>query len=153
MENTIFGIPNMDVYLVVGILLFFVILEILGGYWSSSKRTFSDWIQEFGGYLVLALLIKPLIVFLALFLGDTFLPSMQSVLRENSLWLTLPLYLFLDDFFQYWYHRSAHEYPFLWKLHRPHHQAEEMGFFVSYRNAALYYLLMPNIWWLAFFTL
>jgi len=53
---------------------------------------------------------------------------------------------------QYWYHRSAHEYEFLWKLHRPHHQAEEMGFFVSYRNAALYYLIMPNIWWVGFMT-
>ena len=45
-----------------------------------------------------------------------------------------------------------HEYPFLWKLHRAHHQAEEMGFFVSYRNAWLYYWIMPNIWWLGLFT-
>ena len=56
--------------------------------------------------------------------------------------------MFVDDFLQYWYHRIAHERPFLWKLHRAHHQAEEMGFFVSYRNAALYYLMMPNIWWI-----
>jgi CDGSH-type Zn-finger protein len=27
-----------------------------------------------------------------------------------------------------------------------------MGFFVSYRNAALYYFLMPNIWWIGIFT-
>ncbi len=50
---------------------------------------------------------------------------------------------------QYWYHRSGHEYDFLWKLHRSHHQAQEMGVFVSYRNAALYYLMMPNLWYLA----
>jgi CDGSH-type Zn-finger protein len=27
-----------------------------------------------------------------------------------------------------------------------------MGFFVSYRNAALYYVMMPNIWWIGFCT-
>ncbi|MEL7227027.1 MAG: sterol desaturase family protein [Cyanobacteria bacterium J06576_12] len=61
--------------------------------------------------------------------------------------VSLLFYICSDDFLQYWYHRLAHEKPFLWKLHRPDHQAEEMGFFVSYRNAAMYYLFMPNIWW------
>ncbi|MEM9823968.1 MAG: sterol desaturase family protein [Bacteroidota bacterium] len=151
-DNTIFGIPNIDVYLVLGILLFFVLLEILAGHWTKSKRSFNDWIQEFGGWLALALIIKPLIVLMVLYVGSTFFPAAQYGLGGYPLWLTLPLYLFVDDFFQYWYHRSAHEYPFLWKLHRAHHQAEEMGFFVSYRNAALYYLMMPNIWWIAIFT-
>ena len=64
----------------------------------------------------------------------------------------LPFFLLIDDVLQYWYHRSAHEHEWLWKLHRPHHQAEEMGFFVSYRNAALYYVLMPNIWWIGIVT-
>ncbi|MEM7104364.1 MAG: sterol desaturase family protein [Bacteroidota bacterium] len=152
MDNTIFGIPNFDAYLVIGILLFFIILEIAGGLWHRSKRNFSDWIQEFGGYLVLALLIKPGIVLAVLFLGSVTLPGWQYAVGELNIWLALPFYLFVDDFLQYWYHRSAHEYAFLWKLHRPHHQAEEMGFFVSYRNAAVYYLLMPNIWWIGFFT-
>ena len=152
MEKSILGIPNIDLYLVIGILLFFVFLEIVAGYWTKSKRTTSDWIQEIGSYIALGFGIKPLIVFTVLFLGDQFFSSAQYVLNGSSLWLLLPLYLFTDDFFQYWYHRSAHEYEFLWKLHRPHHQAEEMGFFVSYRNAALYYFLMPNIWWIGCFT-
>lgn len=142
----------MDIYLVVGILIFFILIEGLAGFWKKTNRSSSDWIQEAGSYIILALAIKPLIVFLAVFFGHTLLPSFQYILNEKSLWLLLPLYLFVDDILQYWYHRSAHEYPFLWKLHRPHHQAEEMGFFISYRNAALYYLLMPNIWWIGFFT-
>jgi len=68
-------------------------------------------------------------------------------LSSQNFWILFLTYILIDDFLQYWYHRSAHEYEFLWKLHRPHHQAEEMGFFVSYRNAALYYILMPNLWW------
>ena len=151
-SNTIFGIPNMDVYLVMGILVFFILLEVIGGFLKTTKRSTGDWIQELGSYLALAILIKPGIVIAVLFLGNTFFPAAQTTFIHTSLWFSLPLYLLIDDFLQYWYHRSAHEYPFLWKLHRPHHQAEEMGFFVSYRNAALYYLLMPNIWWIALFT-
>ena len=152
MKGTIFGIPNMDLYLVVGILLFFISLEIIGGYWHKSKRTTGDWIQELGGYLILALVTKPAIVLAVIFVGHSYFENFQYILSGLSLGWLLPLYLLVDDFLQYWYHHSAHEYPFLWKLHRAHHQAEEMGFFVSYRNAAIYYLFMPNIWWIGIFT-
>ena len=57
--------------------------------------------------------------------------------------------LLLDDVMQHWYHRKSHDWSCLWKLHRPHHVAREMGVLVSYRNANLYYLFMPNIYWLA----
>ncbi len=149
MDKTLFGIPNMDVYLVIGILLFFILLEVIGGYWHRSQRSSGDWIQEMGSYFMLALVIKPLIVFAVLFIGSSVFPEAQYMLDGNHFLLGFAFYLFIDDILQYWYHRSAHEYAFLWKLHRPHHQATEMGFFVSYRNAALYYLLMPNIWWVA----
>ena len=152
MNEPLFGIPNVDIYLVMGILVFFILIEVIGGYWHRSQRSSGDWLQELGSYLVLALVTKPLIVLAVLFIGNAFFQQSQYILSETSLWMTLPLYLFIDDLMQYWYHRSAHEYPFLWKLHRPHHQAEEMGFFVSYRNAALYYVLMPNIWWIGLFT-
>ena len=152
MDKALFGIPNMDVYLVIGILLFFIIVEVVFGFFARSKRSKGDWIQEVGSYFTLALVIKPAIVLAVLFIGSNLLPSMQSVLGGYSLLLITPMFLFMDDLIQYWYHRSAHEYPFLWKLHRPHHQAAEMGFFVSYRNAALYYILMPNIWWIGIFT-
>ena len=152
MQNELLGIPDLDVYIVMGILIFFGLLEVISGYLERSKRKSSDWIQEFGGFVVLSLGIKPLIVGSAYFLGIQFFSETQGLLSTKSLWLTLPVYLLADDILQYWYHRSAHEYPFLWKLHRAHHQAEEMGFFVSYRNAGLYYILMPNIWWTGIFT-
>jgi sterol desaturase/sphingolipid hydroxylase (fatty acid hydroxylase superfamily)/CDGSH-type Zn-finger protein len=102
--------------------------------------------------LILAIAIKPLIVFTALFITHNLVPQLNHILSGVSFIAGLLIYLLIDDFLQYWYHRSAHEYPFLWKLHRPHHQAEQMGFFVSYRNAALYYILMPNLWWIGFYT-
>ncbi len=152
MNNELFGIPNMDVYLIMGVLIFFGLIEVISGYLQRTQRKSDDWIQEFGGFIVLSLGIKPLIVGSVYFLGTQFFAETQGIMSTMSFWITLPTYLLIDDLMQYWYHRSAHENPFLWKLHRAHHQAEEMGFFVSYRNAGLYYLLMPNIWWVGLFT-
>ena len=146
MDNTLFGVKDLDVYVVLGILIFFVIAETLAGYLARTKRNPGDWIQEVGGFFGTAI-TKTIIVIISIYIGNLLFPSFLNIISDWSLWLMLPFYLLIDDVMQYWYHRSAHEYEFLWKLHRPHHQAEEMGFFVSYRNAALYYVIMPNLWW------
>ncbi len=148
MQQELLGIKDLDAYLVVGILFFFGLLEIFAGHLKGSRRTADDWIQELGGFVLLSLLIKPLMVLSVLWLGNAFWPVYGRLFLDWSLWGLVPFYLLVDDFLQYWYHRFAHQHPFFWKLHRPHHQAEEMGFFVSYRNASLYYWLMPNIWWM-----
>ena len=147
MNEPLFGIPNLDGYIVIGIVLFFSLVETIAGYLTASQKKFGDWIQEAGGFVALSFVYKPLIVFLAFYLGSLLLPNVQNYVANSYLWAVFLVYLFIDDILQYWYHRFGHEYGWLWKLHRPHHQAEEMGFFVSYRNAGLYYLLMPNIWW------
>jgi sterol desaturase/sphingolipid hydroxylase (fatty acid hydroxylase superfamily)/CDGSH-type Zn-finger protein len=150
MNDSLFGIKDFEVYAVLGIVAFFGICETLAGYLHRTKRRADDWIQEAGGFLFLALVIKPAIVFAAFQLGALLIPSFQNYIADLSLWIVLPAFLLIDDFIQYWHHRFSHEYDFLWKLHRPHHQAEEMGFFVSFRNSGLFYVLFPNIWWLAF---
>ena len=148
MNGPLFGIANLDGYVVVGIVLIFSILEAAAGFWTASKRTMGDWIQEAGGFIVLSFVYKPLIIFSAMTLGNLLIPGIQNTLANSYFLPVFVVYLLVDDILQYWYHRFGHEYGWLWKLHRPHHQAEEMGFFVSYRNAGLYYLLMPNIWWI-----
>jgi len=151
MIQNILATPNFDTYLVLSILIFFGVIETVTGLYRSAKRDRSDWIQELGGFFVLSLLIKPMIVSIVLIIGQ-YLGGEASILTGCNFWAVLLGYLLIDDVLQYWYHRSAHEYPFLWKLHRAHHQAEEMGYFVSYRNAGLYYLMMPNIWWVGLIT-
>ena len=148
-EKAIFGIENFDIYVIMAVLATFGLLEVASGHLRRTQRSKSDWIQEVGSFFVLSVVIKPLIVFAVYSLGILFFNDYKFALAHWSMWLMLPFFLLIDDLLQYSYHRAAHEYAFLWKLHRPHHQAEEMGFFVSYRNAALYYLIMPNIWWVA----
>ena len=152
MDNSLFGVQNLDVIIVLGVLIGFGLMEVIAGYLSRTKRKSEDWIQEAGGFFALSVLIKPLMVGAVFLVGNLLFPSSLYGLAGWGLLLATCFYLFLDDLMQYWYHRSAHEYQFLWKLHRAHHQAEEMGFFVSYRNAGLYYLLMPNLWWVGICT-
>ncbi len=147
MNEPLFGVENLDVMLVLGILATFGIVEAISGYLSRTQRKRGDWIQEAGGFFALSILIKPAIVATFALLAGLVIPNAAGAWSHWTMLLALPVYLFTDDIVQYWYHRSAHEYEFLWKLHRPHHQAEEMGFFISYRNAGLYYILMPNLWW------
>ena len=47
--------PNVDVYLVMGILVFLILVETFAGYLTQSKRDRGDWIQEFDGFLVLGI--------------------------------------------------------------------------------------------------
>ena len=141
------AIENFDVFLVLGVLIFFGLIESFAGYLRHSKRKKGDWLQEVMSFLLLSSGIKPAIVTSVYILGNTIYPEGADLLSQQSFIAVFLGYILIDDLLQYWYHRSAHEYPFLWKLHRSHHQAEEMGFFVSYRNALLYYIMMPNIWW------
>ena len=151
--NRLIHYDNFDSYLVIGILVFFGLIETLSGFLRNSKRRTGDWLQEIISFFTLSGLIKPAIVAAVLIVGLFFFPNANSILAEAHLGLVLLGYILIDDVVQYWYHRTAHERAFLWKLHRAHHQAEEMGFFVSYRNAALYYLMMPNIWWVGIVVL
>ena len=134
---------------VLGILVLFGFVEVAAGLLNSKKRSSDDYMLEGVALLTLSILIKPGIVLLVAAIGSKVYPQAQQWLAHTSFWLVLLLFLAGDDFLQYWYHRLAHQNDFFWKLHRPHHTAEEMGLLVSYRNAALYYILMPNIWWLA----
>lgn len=143
----ILATDNFDVILVLGILIGFGLIESLHGFLQNSQRKKGDWIQEIFSFFILSTAIKPTIVTLVFLIINLFDSENANILSEKSFVMVFFGYLLIDDLLQYCYHRSAHEYPFLWKLHRSHHQAEEMGYFVSYRNAFLYYIMMPNLWW------
>jgi sterol desaturase/sphingolipid hydroxylase (fatty acid hydroxylase superfamily)/CDGSH-type Zn-finger protein len=145
-------IANHSSIAVLTILIVFGLMETLGGLVDFRKRNLDDYLLENVAAIVLLVMVKPGIVLAVSFIGNIISPTYSLLLSKTNFWLVLLLFLSIDDVLQYWYHRLAHEYSFLWRLHRPHHTAEEMGLLVSYRNAWLYYILMPNIWWLALVT-
>ena len=139
-----------DVYAVVVILLFYGFFEIyIGTYGQNSQRDRNNWFLELISAFQLFVFIKPIIFPIsAYFIIPFFIPINESLFNFSM----MIFILITDDFLQYWYHRKAHQWTWLWKLHRPHHTAKEMGVLVSYRNGFLYYIFMPNIWLLGMIT-
>lgn len=133
----------------VALLLILGIIESLGGLYFEDRRTRDDFSAEIISLLTLPTLIQPGIFLLVFFLMRNFLPGMEDYFLSTSMWWHVLAFLILDDMTQYWWHRLSHVHRGMWKLHRPHHMVEEMGVLVTYRNATLYYALMPGIWFSA----
>jgi sterol desaturase/sphingolipid hydroxylase (fatty acid hydroxylase superfamily) len=130
-------------------LLFLGILEAFGGLYFNDKRTKNDFTIELVSLATLPTLIQPSIFVIVFWLMATFLPSYDSLFIDTSIWIQVTAFLIFDDMTQYWWHRLSHVNKTFWKLHRPHHVVEEMGVLVTYRNALLYYAIMPGIWFSA----
>ena len=152
-EMEILEIKYLEVYAIFSILIIFGFIEALGGlYGKDSIRSRNDWYIELLSTFQLFIFIKPIIFLTTTLFLIKLLPQYHNAFSGMTLWASALFVLVGDDLLQYWYHRKAHEWTWLWKLHRPHHSSREMGVLVSYRNAVLYYVLMPNIWWLGMAT-
>jgi len=143
--------PSTGKYAVLITILFFGGIETFAGHIKNSNRTKDDWLSEIGGFALVSI-ASFIGLFGVSYLGERLLPDAYLSMADLSLWIAAPLYMFVDDIAQYWYHRSAHEHNFLWKHHRVHHAAEQMGVMVSFRNSALYFMFLPNVWIAAIFT-
>ena len=75
-----------------------------------------------------------------------YFPELDSYFIDSSFWFCFLAFLLFDDLSQYCWHRLSHVNKTMWKFHRPHHVVEEMGILVTYRNAVLYYAMIPGIW-------
>lgn len=152
MNNFIQFLSNYQIQIVFGILISFGLIEAFFGYFSNSNRSKDDIFIETVNTFFLMFITKPLVAFGGFYILTKLFPSLVDIAVGNPLWLNVVIFLLIDDFLQYWYHRSSHEYKWLWKWHRPHHTAEEMGLLVSYREAIWFFAIMPNIWWTGIFT-
>jgi sterol desaturase/sphingolipid hydroxylase (fatty acid hydroxylase superfamily) len=128
------------------VLLVLGLIEAVGGLYFHDRRTRNDLTIELVSLVTLPTLIQPGI-FLAVIYGmQALLPQWENLFIASGFWWHILAFLLLDDLTQYLWHRLSHVNRTMWKLHRPHHVVEEMGVLVTYRNAVLYYALMPGIW-------
>lgn len=128
------------------VLLVLGIIEAIGGLYFNDKRTKNDFAIEGLSLITLPTLIQPAILLTVFFIMGIGFPELENYFLDTSIWWHIVAFLVLDDMSQYWWHRFSHVNATMWKLHRPHHVVEEMGVMVTYRNATLYYALMPGIW-------
>lgn len=132
---------------VVACVLTFVLLEIWRtNFFKKSQEKPGDSTVEIFSAIVLALLTQPLVFAGGYALGSVVAPDSAGMLGSWPVLAVFGLFLVFDDMSQYGWHRLSHMLPWLYKLHRPHHNAEYMSVRIVYRNNLFYYLFMPGLW-------
>lgn len=130
-----------------GIYAGFALLEaISSGFFRKPGATRQDAIVEIVGTLMLIAVTQPLVIAGGFALAMVIAPGARDALIGWPVLAQLVLLLVCEDMMQYWWHRASHTVPWLYKLHRPHHNAEYMSVRVVYRNNIFYYVLMPSLW-------
>jgi sterol desaturase/sphingolipid hydroxylase (fatty acid hydroxylase superfamily) len=131
----------------VGILLGFVVLELIfTRFFHKPGQTRSDAIVEIVSTAVLLLFTQPVALMGGAYIAAWVAPNAKDAIAAWPVIAKVGLLLIFDDLMQYWLHRLSHTVPWLYKLHRPHHNAEYLSVRVVYRNNVFYYLLMPGLW-------
>ena len=139
----------METYQIIILALFFglVVLEILfTNFFSKRNQRTKDGVVELFGFFQLNFLALPLVFGFGYGLAEILLPNSQGLISNWGFFAIFGLLLIFDDLTQYWWHRTCHNVPVLYNLHRAHHDSEYLSIRVVYRNALLYYLLMPGLW-------
>jgi len=125
----------------------FILAELrFTGFFSKPNQKPGDGTVEVVSTTMLSLLIQPMVLAGGLLLGAFFFPNSAGVLNEWHFAAVFALFLVFDDLTQYWWHRLSHTVPWIYKLHRPHHNAEYLSIRMVYRNNLFYYCLMPGLW-------
>jgi len=125
----------------------FIILEILFTHFFNKKdQTRDDAIVEIVGTLMLTIVTQPLVILGGFTVASLIAPQAGGMLESWHFLSVFALFLIFDDMSQYWWHRISHMVPWLYKLHRPHHNANYLSIRVVYRNNIFYYFLMPGLW-------
>lgn len=141
------AVSRLEFLPVLGIFLALIVLEILfTRFFSKPGQTRSDAIVEVISTLMLVLAVVPLVLASGKKLASLVVPDAAGIIAEWPFWAVFALFLIFDDMVQYWWHRASHTFPWLYKLHRAHHNAEYLSVRVVYRNNVFYYLLLPGIW-------
>lgn len=136
-----------EVIAIVSIFVVFGLLEFLRTQlFNKPEQTRDDALVEIIGSFVLLVITQPGIILAAGFLMGTIAPQWEGALASIPLIAAIGLFLIFDDMMQYWWHRLSHSVPFLYNLHRAHHDAKYMSIRLVYRNNMFYYLTMPSIW-------
>ena len=137
----------MSTLAIVAIYLGFALLEL----WRSNlfgkpEQTRDDGIVEAFSMTMLLAVTQPAVLFSAGFLANAVAPQYAGALAGLNIVAAVALFLILDDMMQYWWHRASHSTPWLYNLHRAHHNARYMSVRLVYRNNIIYYALMPSLW-------
>jgi len=140
-----------EVMIIIGLYVTFAIVEaIRTGFFKKVGQTNDDAKVEIVSTLVLLGITQPAILLSAAWLLSIFAPQTENILIGLPIVAQFGMLLIFDDMMQYWWHRASHTFPWLYNLHRSHHNQEYLSVRVVYRNNLFYYAMMPGIWFSGF---
>lgn len=61
------------------------------------------------------------------------------------LWQQTLVFLFVHDFYIYWFHRAQHRFPILWRIHEAHHSVRNVDWLAGSRSHALEIMINQSI--------
>lgn len=136
-----------EMLVILGIFFSFGLIEFFRtDLFHKKGQTGRDGIFEVASILALILVTQPFALFMGGLVAALVAPNAAGALAGLPFIAGFALFLIFDDLTQYWWHRASHSIPWLYKLHRPHHDAAYMSIRVVYRNNIFYYALMPGLW-------
>ena len=136
-----------EIMVILGIFFAFAAVEMIRvGLFRKDQAVTGDGKVELISTLMLVVVTQPGIIASVNYLGAAYAPQYEGALAGLAIPAQIALLLVFDDMLQYWWHRLSHSVPWLYKLHRPHHNAGYMSVRLVYRNSILYYMMMPAIW-------
>lgn len=132
---------------IAGIYTAFAVAELaLGRFLHREETTRKDLILDVANTVTFPVLVVPTVLTLGAMATEAASPGSAGALADLPWWAMVGILLLADDLTQYWWHRTSHEVPWLFALHRAHHSARYLSIRVTYRNNLLYYALMPGLW-------
>ncbi len=136
-----------EIIVVLAIFVGFILLEVLfTQFFRKEQQVKGDGWVDFLSTIMLTIVTQPTVVAGGFAVAALIVPGQADVLKSWPWLAVFGLFLIFDDMTQYWWHRITHATPWLYNLHRPHHQAEYLSIRIVYRNNIFYYFLMPGLW-------
>lgn len=134
-------------FAVIGIYIAFGIIELFrSNLFGKAEQSRHDGIVEVISAIMVLVITQPTILLFVQYIMGAYLPEYRDSLASLNIFAAIALFLIFEDMMQYWWHRAAHSTPWLYNLHRAHHNGRYMSIRLVYRNNIIYYAMMPSIW-------
>ena len=124
----------------------FAAVELIAGKFRQDKARKQDRWMEMISVIAAPGIIAPSILLVGGLATEALVPGSANSLADLAWPVWVLLFLVGDDMTQYWWHRASHSTPYLYGLHRAHHEARYMSIRMVYRNNVLYYAMLPGLW-------
>jgi sterol desaturase/sphingolipid hydroxylase (fatty acid hydroxylase superfamily) len=134
-------------FAVIGIYIAFGIIELFrSNLFGKAEQSRHDGIVEVISAIMVLVITQPTILLFVQYMMGAYLPEYHDRLADLNVFAAIALFLIFEDMMQYWWHRASHSTPWLYNLHRAHHNGRYMSIRLVYRNNIIYYAMMPSIW-------